>query len=128
MRAPLAPIPSPNAPPRCDRPGPSLPQRVDPVARAPSKHFFTIATSARTTFSNAQNNKDGSVEPDDGDSRVPRCKIDRRSGNHANKTYKWKLLVHHEQARSAQRGRREVHRLLLSRVSTVKFIILSVPC
>lgn len=129
MRAPLAPIPSP-ARPASLRPARSqfAATRRSGCPRAVTNIFFTIATSARTTFSNAQNNKDGSVEPDDGDSRVPHGKIDRRSGNHANKTYKWKLYVHHEQARSTPRSGGQVHRLFLPRVSTVSFIILSAMC
>lgn len=119
MRAPLAPIPSPTARFAATGPVPVCRNASIRLLARRHKHFFTIATSARTTFSNAQNNKDGSVDPAAGNSRVPYIKIDRQSGNHANKTYKWKLYVHHEQARSAQGGGREVYRLLLSRVSTV---------
>lgn len=114
VRAPLA---SPPSPPRCGRPGPSLPQRVDPVARVPSQTVSIICIYLIHAQSSVKILSHGSFKPNVGDSQVP-CETHRRSRSHANQTHKFKLLVHHEQARLAQRSRREVHRLLLPCVST----------
>lgn len=110
-----------------------MPQRVGSVARVPTRPIFFFTKlyyyKTRTILLRAQNNQNGSIKSHNRDAKVPYRETRRRSGNDANEADEWKLHVHHEQARSTQRGRRQVHRLLLPAVSTAthsRFNVLSV--
>lgn len=104
-RAPPAPLPPPASPL----------QRVAPVARVQPIHHITAILYTRLRAQDCNGKPQNcTLQVTTRDFQVPQS-VSRR---HAVKAHKHKLLFHHEQTRSTTRGRRQIHRLLLPRVST----------